>query len=555
MTSFKLDVRTLLVMFTMIRLAQSAAMFHVWNTHRQYFPARNWAIGSFMAAIGVMLIGFRDLISVLTSVVAGNALTISGWMIIDFGIIQAAESKPPWRSGTVITAVSIASIFWFSIIEPDYIYRLLTFTMTASLFDFLAVYACLKNQNIYNKSTSRILAVSIIVIIISSLIRLVNGFKIQESSILSPDMAQAQYFAVLIVFNIIITVMLVLLTAQKLQRELDVMAKQLIRQSEVERDYAKIHAMTDGLTKIANRRQFDESLNIEFYRLKRSGGTLSLIMLDIDHFKNYNDACGHLAGDDCLKHVALTLKSVAARAHDVVARYGGEEFTVILPETDSKTAAILAEKIRKSVEDLSIPHPESDTSEVITVSIGVVTVLTSGFASPDSIIALADEALYQAKDNGRNRVEIAEAEIFPTPESNLFEHTCVHLVWHSANECGNTTIDEQHKKLFETCNRLLSAIIETRPKTECIRIMESLMNDIVRHFHDEEEIMRSAGYPSAEDHHLKHQALADTATGLVEKYMRDELNPGEIFSFIAYDVVAQHMLIEDRKFFPYVMPQ
>ena len=183
--------------------------------------------------------------------------------------------------------------------------------------------------------------------------------------------------------------------------------QELVQQLEIERNTAQFNSITDSLTGLANRRYFDEALRTEFYRLKRSGSTLSLIMLDVDHFKKFNDNYGHLAGDDCLRQIGTTLKTIVGRAPDIVARYGGEEFVVILPETEAIGAETLAERIRKAVEELAIPHSASDIAEYVTVSLGVVTVYTTGLASPEQVVVMADEALYCAKKGGRNRIAVA----------------------------------------------------------------------------------------------------------------------------------------------------
>lgn len=178
----------------------------------------------------------------------------------------------------------------------------------------------------------------------------------------------------------------------------------LVQQLETEKNAAQLNAITDSLTGLANRRHFDEIIRTEFYRLKRSGAPLSLILLDIDHFKKFNDFYGHLAGDDCLEKVGTALKTVVCRAPDVVARYGGEEFIIVLPETEKNGAMLLAERIRQTIEDLAIPHAESEASDHLTVSLGVVTVSSvSDLITPEEIVAMADTALYSAKRAGRNR--------------------------------------------------------------------------------------------------------------------------------------------------------
>jgi diguanylate cyclase (GGDEF)-like protein len=173
---------------------------------------------------------------------------------------------------------------------------------------------------------------------------------------------------------------------------------------EIEKKTGQMNANTDSLTGLANRRYFDEVLDKEVYRYKRSGSPLSLIMLDVDYFKKYNDTYGHLAGDNCLRLIGTTLKTVAGRIADSTARYGGEEFVALLPDTDLEGASALAERIRTAVETLAIPHSASSISKNVTVSLGVATMHTELLSSPEQFIGLADEAMYDAKKGGRNRV-------------------------------------------------------------------------------------------------------------------------------------------------------
>jgi diguanylate cyclase (GGDEF)-like protein len=164
----------------------------------------------------------------------------------------------------------------------------------------------------------------------------------------------------------------------------------------------------DGLTGVANRRRFDEALGLEWRRMTRDAKPLSLIMCDIDFFKAYNDTYGHQSGDDSLRQVANTLNSVPGRPGDLVARYGGEEYVVILPETDSQSAKFLAEKMRSRVESLGIIHVSSQVCEVLTISLGVATTIPTSGSLPDELVSAADQALYEAKKEGRNRVNLDE---------------------------------------------------------------------------------------------------------------------------------------------------
>jgi diguanylate cyclase (GGDEF)-like protein/PAS domain S-box-containing protein len=180
----------------------------------------------------------------------------------------------------------------------------------------------------------------------------------------------------------------------------------LVEQLEIANQELQRLACVDGLTQVANRRRFDEYLNAEWRRLVREQRPLSLILCDIDYFKLYNDTYGHLAGDFCLQQVAGVLRQSLRRPADLVARYGGEEFAMILPNTDITRAAFIAEDVRKRVRGLKIPHAESPVSQYVTLSLGVATSIPTSDISAQELIAAADEALYQAKNEGRDRVVV-----------------------------------------------------------------------------------------------------------------------------------------------------
>lgn len=163
-------------------------------------------------------------------------------------------------------------------------------------------------------------------------------------------------------------------------------------------------ALADPLTKIPNRRHFDAFLEKEWQRAVRSSQPLSLIVLDVDHFKGYNDSLGHAAGDACLQQVAMALQSHALRATDIAARYGGEEFVLLFGETNHEAAAVLGETIRAHIESLHIPNPGSTTSEWVTASLGVATIVPTQLDDLKSFFVAADRAMYAVKDAGRNGV-------------------------------------------------------------------------------------------------------------------------------------------------------
>ncbi len=190
------------------------------------------------------------------------------------------------------------------------------------------------------------------------------------------------------------------------------LAHQALRetQAKLEQSNAELKKLSclDGLTGIANRRRLDEFLHMECLRSARDDTPLSLILIDIDFFKPFNDHYGHLAGDECLRRVARGLDEAVHRASDLIARYGGEEFAVVLPSTDLNGAKRIAGELCEKIRSLGITHEYSQAADIVTISLGVVSRVACENLSPPDLINLADAALYQAKESGRNRYVVAE---------------------------------------------------------------------------------------------------------------------------------------------------
>lgn len=178
------------------------------------------------------------------------------------------------------------------------------------------------------------------------------------------------------------------------------------------RAFSKLEQQTeiDGLTQINNRSYFDATIHREYLRARRTHSPFSILICDIDDFKAYNDAYGHLSGDTCLKSVAQSLRRVLQRPGDLVARFGGEEFGIILPDTTLDGASTVAELLRAQIEALHVPHRSSQASKYVTISVGVATFSGEGVGL-DELMDMADKALYQAKANGKNIVVVANEDL------------------------------------------------------------------------------------------------------------------------------------------------
>jgi diguanylate cyclase (GGDEF)-like protein/hemerythrin-like metal-binding protein len=312
-------------------------------------------------------------------------------------------------------------------------------------------------------------------------------------------------------------------------------------------------SITDCLTGIANRRRFDEVLSQEYARHARSGAELSLIMLDIDHFKTFNDSYGHVAGDECLRRIGRVLADCANRPADLAARYGGEEFACILPETNRTGAVVIAEQIRQGIQALAIPHRGADTADCVTASLGVATMHCTTENSVTGIISQADELLYRAKSRGRNQVEFATTQNYElTAAASTITGDFVRMVWKDSFCCGNPQIDAQHQSLFHISNELLEAVLSGCPASEISLIITRLLRDVEHHFRDEENILEAADFPGISHHAAEHVRLLAKGMELSRQFSAANLSVGGLFQYLAYDVVMTHMLGADREYYPFI---
>jgi len=191
--------------------------------------------------------------------------------------------------------------------------------------------------------------------------------------------------------------------AKQALHEKNLELEQLNQQLQDKSEYLHSLAFIDGLTQVANRRQFDRVLSVIWLRYTRDNLPLSLLMIDLDFFKQYNDYYGHQRGDECLQAIARTLKETLPRSQDLVARYGGEEFVCLLPNTSLQEAQVVAQKLSDAVAQLAIPHASSSVCDSVTISIGIATVVPTLDTDKNSLLQAADKALYAAKQSGRNR--------------------------------------------------------------------------------------------------------------------------------------------------------
>jgi len=308
-------------------------------------------------------------------------------------------------------------------------------------------------------------------------------------------------------------------------------------------------ASTDRLTGAWNRRRFEEAAMPEIALAHRRKTALSLLMFDLDHFKRVNDTFGHSAGDAVLAGMAQTVR-LHLRASDSLVRWGGEEFLVMAPATRLDGAMGLAEKLRSAVADIPFPSVGQ-----VTMSLGVAE-YTFG-ETLAQWIERADQALYRAKAEGRNRSVAAAApersgeaeggDDFPG------ERSLLEVIWEEAYESGHTLIDAQHQRLFRLANTLMAVLTENRPLPDVALRLESLLAHTAQHFHDEEQLLRDAQYHDLAEHAGIHASLLAKARKLQEDVKAGELDFGKLVTFLTVDLVKGHLLTEDRTYFSHLL--
>jgi diguanylate cyclase (GGDEF)-like protein/hemerythrin-like metal-binding protein len=299
---------------------------------------------------------------------------------------------------------------------------------------------------------------------------------------------------------------------------------------------------TDRLTGAWNRVHFDKTIAAELSRSARYHQPLALIFFDIDHFKRVNDTYGHAVGDIVLRELVKVV-SMNIRTSDMLFRWGGEEFVILAPSTSYRSATDLAETLRAKIELHKI-----ETVGNITISLGVAEHISG--ESEKACFQRADAALYAAKNGGRNRVMAdpqGSSDTWTADQSAMI----LRINWHDSYDCGEPTIDQQHRKLFELANTLIeSAFTRCENPQRFDAALEKLLAHVVQHFADEEAILARHHYAGLDIQVRAHRALIEHALRLRAAVAAGGVTIGELVDFLADEVVAQHMLKTDREFYP-----
>ena len=298
----------------------------------------------------------------------------------------------------------------------------------------------------------------------------------------------------------------------------------------------------DPLTEIPIHQALAGAFKHEITQSGNSGKPLSIVLINVDNLARINEESGKAAGDIVLVKFCELVKN-HLRSSDLFGRWEDTEFILVLPDTNVVAAAQIAERIRHAIENYQFLKVPS-----LTACFGVA--LHERGETILDCVSRADAA----KMNGKNRVEVDRAGMSDLSLPDLKASNFLRLVWKREYECGNTIIDYQHRLMVSDANRLLAAMLENAPKKQITPLINKLLAHIQQHFDEEESILEKMGYRETEEHAMIHRQLIAKAVRLSVRFEENKLDFSEIFNFLASDVVIEHMLKTDRKYFPF-LPQ
>ena len=249
--------------------------------------------------------------------------------------------------------------------------------------------------------------------------------------------------------------------------------------------------------------------------------------------------------------MARALLGSARRPGDLAARYGGEEFSLVLPDTSREDALRIAGELRQEIEALAIPHTHADGG-VVTISAGLAVMSGQNYATADHLLRAADDALYYAKWGGRNRLHVATETASGKALDKQMPPSLSRLVWHAHYASGDAEMDSQHAQLFQHINAVLEAIRGGLSVHEVNPLIDQLMRTVVAHFEHEEGVLAAIGFPDAQAHAEVHRELLKRAVELISLFRDEQLQLGELLEFLTKELIANHMLGADRKYFSYL---
>ncbi|WP_421902538.1 diguanylate cyclase domain-containing protein [Maridesulfovibrio sp.] len=391
-----LDMRTMLRVGAMTCLTLALIMTYYSLARRTYHGFQYWTAGFLCIGIGAVLVSMRNILPSFVSIVLGNVLVVMMPFLLLYGLeIFLNTKRRLTKLNTATIVVFVTSFIWWTYITPNLHARIICISIVMTFLFAQSLFISIRHipSTLGNQEWSFVVALMISTL--SSAFRAtITSLSMNKVEFINNTNAFQSSALLLIILSVSsCACSILILNSYRIENDLKD-AKN------------KIEGLVniDALCKIYNRRFFNKTIEQEFKRHQRSTMPLSLLMLDVDCFKLYNDTYGHQAGDQCLERIASVLSNSVGRPSDITARYGGEEFVVLLPNTDSAGAQKIAQTIQREIENVAIPHKGSTVADTITLSIGIATTIPDRSASPELLIKQADHSLYKGKQNGKNQI-------------------------------------------------------------------------------------------------------------------------------------------------------
>ncbi|WP_320008793.1 diguanylate cyclase [Maridesulfovibrio sp.] len=390
-------MRTMLLVGAMVCLTLALIMTYYSFARKTYSGFQYWTSGIICIGTGAVLLSMRSFVPIIISVVLGNFLVIMMPFLLICGLESFLNIK--WKLQKVniaVIAIYLISFIWCVYLSPDLNARIIAVCSVMTFFFAQSLYISLKHIPSILGEQEWSFVYAIAACTISSALRVtLSAMEINNIKFINNTATIHSIIILFVILSVISSACsLLILNSYRLENDLKEAYTQIKKMANV-----------DDLCKIYNRRFFNIKIAEEFSRSQRTKKPLSLLMIDVDCFKLYNDKYGHQAGDQCLTQIASILNDSVKRPSDITARYGGEEFVVLLPDTNSAGAKIVAENIQAKIKKLAIPHIESTVTGTVTLSIGIATVIPEKSITPEMLIKYADNSLYKGKQNGRNQIQ------------------------------------------------------------------------------------------------------------------------------------------------------
>jgi len=391
-----LDMRTVLLLGALLSLTMAVIMIYYSAARNTYPGFHYWTAGIVCVGLGSALITVRGALpDFLTIIVANTLIGIMPFLLVR-GLDAFSGRKWCYRKVDAgILVLFLICYFHATYGSPDVAVRVIVLSLVMLYYFAQGIVIARRRIPQVLGEHNLLLECMLFFAALSMALRLgvswVAGVSVNILAHPGPGHDTALVLTILSMMGIVSSVLI--LNTHRMERDFQ----------QANREIADL-ANKDGLTSLYNRRYLDMALDTEFRRMQRSGRPLSLVMGDIDCFKEYNDAYGHQGGDDCLRAIADVFRQAGGRIADKAARYGGEEFLLILPDTDAEGALNIAESIQTRLQNIHMPHTTSTVADRVTLCLGVATLIPDRSNHPAQLLKMADKALYECKHNGKNQI-------------------------------------------------------------------------------------------------------------------------------------------------------